>query len=829
MINIYKFRNGLNIIPRSDGNTAPVSMGDFSVYTTDGKVYYYDGTLLSPLVTEAGTATLTNKTIIAGSNSISNIRDANIAADAAIAFSKLESLPSAEILIGNASNIAAPFAVSGDISLSNTGVTAYTGTVPLNKGGTGQTTKAPAFDALSPMTTGGDIIYGGASGTGLRLGNGSLGQVLTSGGGTSAPTWETPSPGFINPMNSVGDLIVGGASGVATRLGIGSTGQVLTVSGGTAVWAPVGGGTVTSVTASSPLASSGGTTPNISFTGILPVANGGTGSATQNFVDLTTTQSISGAKTFNNALTLTQISTPATPSATHNDLYFKSDGFLYMLDSNGVESLVSPGISGTDWKNDLTFTTGGFGTVGNVDFRYRRIGDSMEVTASFQVGTPVASTAFIQLPASYTIDTTKLTSVSNYQGVGLFSSQINSSLTATFPAAGRAGMLFYDGSTNNQIFFGPDASSGTFVKQNGDSTSTSGDGISITFTIPINGWTVNNGVQPGQHGATFFASSQVTTISSTVTSGTFVTFDNSPALTITPTITGTYRVYGSPTLFQVGANNEANSRIFNTSGGATLLYESQGENFSSATSIVNSCPCESIYTLIAGNTYVFDFQGRTTGGTVQMRGGTADFYMFAELSTNGAGISGGGLTNPMTTGGDIIYGGASGTPTRLANGSAGQVLTSAGGTSAPTWAASGSFDYFASSQVTTNSSSITGTSFATFSNSPSFTFTPNFTGKYKVYCSAPLEASGGPTNALARITNTVGSATLLNEQPAGIFNPTGGNLISSVLTQSVYTLTASTSYTFEIQGQILSGGTGVILAGSAATANNFYIFAERIG
>lgn len=47
------------------------------------------------------------------------------------------------------------------------------------------------------------------------------------------------------------------------------------------------------------------------------------------------------------------------------------------------------------------------------------------------------------------------------------------------------------------------------------------------------------------------------------------------------------------------------------------------------------------------------------------------------------------VTNPMTTGGDIIYGGASGTPTRLANGSAAQVLSSAGGTSAPTWATVG--------------------------------------------------------------------------------------------------------------------------------------------
>jgi len=61
-------------------------------------------------------------------------------------------------------------------------------------------------------------------------------------------------------------------------------------------------GGVTSVTASAPLASSGGATPNISLTGVVPIANGGTGSATKNFVDLTTTQTVAGAKTFSNAV-----------------------------------------------------------------------------------------------------------------------------------------------------------------------------------------------------------------------------------------------------------------------------------------------------------------------------------------------------------------------------------------------------------------------------------------------------------------------------------------------------------------------------------------------
>lgn len=64
-------------------------------------------------------------------------------------------------------------------------------TIVLNKGGTGQTTKAAAFDALSPMNTGGDLIYGGASGTGTRLPNGSANQYLASAGGTNAHVWTS--------------------------------------------------------------------------------------------------------------------------------------------------------------------------------------------------------------------------------------------------------------------------------------------------------------------------------------------------------------------------------------------------------------------------------------------------------------------------------------------------------------------------------------------------------------------------------------------------------------------------------------------------------------
>lgn len=68
------------------------------------------------------------------------------------------------------------------------------GTVALNQGGTGQTTKAPAFDALSPMSASGDLIYGGTSGTGTRLVKGSDGQVLTLVSGL--PAWA-PAGGSV--------------------------------------------------------------------------------------------------------------------------------------------------------------------------------------------------------------------------------------------------------------------------------------------------------------------------------------------------------------------------------------------------------------------------------------------------------------------------------------------------------------------------------------------------------------------------------------------------------------------------------------------------------
>ncbi len=103
--------------------------------------------------------------------------------------------------------------VAGNASLVTVG-TVGTGTwnataIALGKGGTGQTTKAAAFDALSPMNASGDVIYGGTAGTGTALAKGANGTVLKLVAGL--PAWAAA-------------LVNGDVHWVNTGAGHGSTG-----------------------------------------------------------------------------------------------------------------------------------------------------------------------------------------------------------------------------------------------------------------------------------------------------------------------------------------------------------------------------------------------------------------------------------------------------------------------------------------------------------------------------------------------------------------------------------------------------------------------------
>ena len=91
-------------------------------------------------------------------NSVTN---ASVATDAAIAFSKLATLSSGNVLVGNSSNVPTSVAVTGDIAISNTGVTSISSGAIVNAD-----INASAAIAHSKLatTTAGNVLLGNNAG-----------------------------------------------------------------------------------------------------------------------------------------------------------------------------------------------------------------------------------------------------------------------------------------------------------------------------------------------------------------------------------------------------------------------------------------------------------------------------------------------------------------------------------------------------------------------------------------------------------------------------------------------------------------------------------------
>jgi hypothetical protein len=141
-----------------------------------------------------------------------------------------------------------PPATSGSVLTSTSaGVMSWVSPLPLANGGTNATSKSTAFDSLSPMTTSGDVIVGGASGTGTRAACATANTVLHGGtppacsavvsadvsgaiaishGGTGQTT-QTAGFDALSPMTTSGDIIVGGTSGTGTRSACATANTVL--------------------------------------------------------------------------------------------------------------------------------------------------------------------------------------------------------------------------------------------------------------------------------------------------------------------------------------------------------------------------------------------------------------------------------------------------------------------------------------------------------------------------------------------------------------------------------------------------------------------------
>jgi len=115
---------------------------------------------------------------------------------------------------------------------------AISGTVPIASGGTGQTTASTAFNALSPITTTGDLILGNGTNSATRLGIGTNGQVLTSDGTTAS--WATPASG----VSSFSAGTTGFTPSTASTGAVTLAGTLNVANGGTGVTASSGANSV---------------------------------------------------------------------------------------------------------------------------------------------------------------------------------------------------------------------------------------------------------------------------------------------------------------------------------------------------------------------------------------------------------------------------------------------------------------------------------------------------------------------------------------------------------------------------------------------------------
>jgi len=197
--------------------------------------------------------------------------------------------------------------------------TGVTGTLPIANGGTGQTTASAAFNALSPVTT-------------------------------------------------TGDLIIGNGTNSATRLAIGTNGYVLTSNGTTATWSASTGGVTSFSAGTTGLTPNTATTGAVSLAGTLAIANGGTGQTTANtaFNALAPSQTSNSGKYLTTDGTNSSWATVVSGASISNDTTTSTNVYpLFAAATSGTPTTIYTGNANLLYKPSTGELTSSIVTAGN--------------------------------------------------------------------------------------------------------------------------------------------------------------------------------------------------------------------------------------------------------------------------------------------------------------------------------------------------------------------------------------------------------------------------------------------------------------------------------
>lgn len=294
----------------------------------------------------------------------------------------------------------------------------------------------------------------------------------------------------------------------------------------------------------------------------------------------------------------------------------------------------------TDWQS-YTPTFTGFGTASNIEFQWRRIGDSVQVKGKFTAGTPTATEARISLPSGMTsADTSKIPTLQQAGTVAISTNSATSYYSLIEPSVTYLTFGFQN-STSNAL-----------TKANGSTFTTASTVNSVLAQVPIQGWgsfsQVSSDTDTRVVTASFTTSKASTTSNDVITLTTVVdTHAGKSGNTYIIPVSGWYNI--SCILNFTTGNSAVNDRYARIVIDGSTLYT----NISTASYLSTTSVQAGIF-LNAGQVVSFTGQSTTVAGSVtagqvviQRLSGpsviTATETVAARMYST-AGSSGGGLT-----------------------------------------------------------------------------------------------------------------------------------------------------------------------------------------